>query len=185
MDYNIELRSHYSKPRNYLGRIDWMKRGVMEATIEILSDLRLSTSPSDGTSKMIGFTNSWNHHLNSIRLGWSKKKDGNIRLDITSYVNGVRRISPIGHIKGDTTGVTLMLKITRLKSSYQINLDILKPTKHNYSELELIISSESILARGNKNILPNWFPVYVLTPYFGGPDPSKSNIRFNINYKLC
>lgn len=120
------------------------------------------------TNKIIGLSNNWNHHKDSVRIGWRKNIDDEseysnaIEIMVTYYENGKRTIIPLTTTK-PTAIDSYKIKIT--ENSYVV--------RYNEAEVSIPINKKQ-------------FPIhYVCKPFFGGDAvaPKDFNFEISINRK--
>jgi hypothetical protein len=111
-------------------------------------------------NKICGFSDSWHHHIHSVRIGWyyEPKTDLN-RLVIYSYQNRKRIIKTLGSFK---VGEYIDIEIEIFKDSYLI--------KRNDTGIVQILTRASRW----------WGPRYNLFPYFGGQERADKDYRIEI-----
>ena len=155
MKFKIKKGNHY--PNLTFPRICFSK--VLEGTFILEGDFSYEILKQYDTNKLIGLSDGFHHHLNSIRLGfrWSTK-EAKTQLMTIRYENGKRTIEPFDFILSDTL--------------YYFRIEI---RRNHY-----------IVSLNNKTIaLPrqsNWFfPRIVLKPFFGGTTSAPKNFNFKIN----
>jgi len=112
------------------------------------------------THKIIGFSDNWHHHIDSIRLGWRYDPVLNkIQIMTILYYGGERIIRHLCLLDVNTD-LTYKFIISKNKTCYFVNFD----------------KSTDILPRKSR-----WFgPRYLLFPYFGGQKKSEKKITFKI-----
>ena len=155
MRFTIKKGNHY--PNLTFPRICFSK--VLEGTFILEGDFSYEILKQYDTNKLIGLSDGFHHHLNSIRFGfrWSTK-EAKTQLMTIRYENGKRTIEPFDFILSDTL--------------YYFRIEI---RRNHY-----------IVSLNNKTIaLPrqsNWFfPRIVLKPFFGGTTSAPKNFNFKIN----
>lgn len=137
-------------------------RDRIDGTITFVGDFSYSNTDRD-THKIIGFSDNWHHHKDSIRLGWrwdfSLQK---IEVLTIRYSNNIRYINHLCFIENN------------LEKEYNF---VISKNKTCYF----------IVFNNRNDILPrksNWFgPRYLLFPYYGGQAKSEKKIQFIINRK--
>jgi hypothetical protein len=110
------------------------------------------------TNKLIGFSDSWYHHRNSVRVGWRwNNVVGNVELMAIIYNNGKRTIK---HLKFLPSSKRVLIKIEITPNNYLIKIN----------------HEEFLFERTSK-----WgFIRYGLFPYFGGDTVAPKDFRFTI-----
>lgn len=114
------------------------------------------------SNKIIGLSNNWHHHQDSVRLCWrmNPKKDNvdDIEIMISYYVNGKRTIIPLTTTKSSSID---NYSIEIEKNSYKLKYNKTSVTIHTTSKL---------------------FPVhYLCKPYFGGNAKAPKDFNFEIS----
>lgn len=155
MKFTIKEGNHYPNLTFPLFRFT----RVLEGTFILEGDFSYEILKQYDTNKLIGLSDGFHHHLNSIRLGfrWSTK-EAKTQLMTIRYENGKRTIESFDFILSDTL--------------YYFRIEI---RRNHY-----------IVSLNNKTItLPrqsNWFfPRIVLKPFFGGTTSAPKNFKFKIN----
>ena len=155
MKFKIKKGNHY--PNLTFPRICFSK--VLEGPFILEGDFSYEILKQYDTNKLIGLSDGFHHHLNSIRLGfrWSTK-EAKTQLMIIRYLNGERFIEPIDYIQSNTL---YYFRIEVRKTHYLVTVN----------------SQTFTLLRESK-----WFlPRVLLKPFFGGTTPAPKNFNFNIN----
>lgn len=134
-------------------------RDRIEGTITFVGDFSYSNVDGD-THKIIGFSDNWHHHKDSIRLGWRYDPILNkIQIMTILYYGGERIIRHLCFIDNFSTEKYKFI-ISKNKTCYFVIFD-------KFSE---------IMPRKS-----TWFgPRYLLFPYFGGQKKSEKKIIFEI-----
>lgn len=155
MKFKIKKGNHY--PNLTFPRICFSK--VLEGTFILEGDFSYQIPKQYDTNKLIGLSDGWHHHSNSIRLGFRWNRDNNsTQLMIIRYLNGERFIEPIDYIQSNTL---YYFRIEVRKTHYLVTVN----------------SQTFTLLRESK-----WFlPRILLKPFFGGTTPAPKNFNFNIN----
>ena len=115
------------------------------------------------TNKIIGLSNNWHHHKDSVRLGWRMNPDlteynDSIEIMVTYYENGNRVIIPLTTTKPISVD---QYKIEITKDSYVVR----------YNETEVSIPIDTTR-----------FPIhYICRPFFGGNAVAPKNFNFEIS----
>lgn len=137
-------------------------RDRIEGTITFVGDFSYSNYDGD-THKIIGFSDNWHHHKDSIRLGWRFNPFVNkVQIMTIVYRNGERNIKHLCYVDLEK------------EKNYPF---IISKTKNNYF---VMFGDEAIVLLKESN----WFgPRYVLFPYFGGQATSEKEITFIIDRK--
>ena len=113
------------------------------------------------TNKVIGLSDSYHHHRNSIRIGWRwNKRVDKIEILYTVYRNSIRYIESICFIDSDRF---YDFEISIIKGKYLLWF--------NDIYIEVYRSSNWILPR------------YVLFPFFGGNISAPKEFKFDIVVK--
>jgi len=142
MLYRIKIGSHGS---SWIPSITF--RESISGSFSFLGDFEYVIDSQEDTNKLVGLSDGWTHHKNSIRIGW--RWNNGLELMTIVYRNGVREIKSMGYIEANK------------KYKYQIQIfdDFygIKVTSGDTTYAEL-------LDRSTK-----WnFIRVVLKPYFGG-----------------
>lgn len=113
------------------------------------------------TNKVIGLSDSYHHHVNSIRIGWRwNRRVEKIEILYTVYRNSIRYIESICFIESDKF---YDFEVSVIKGKYLLWF--------NDIYIEIYRSSK-------------WFlPRYVLFPFFGGNTPAPKDFEFDIKIK--
>lgn len=121
------------------------------------SDMEYHVGKQKDTNKLIGLSDNFLHHQDSIRIGW-RWNDAHNCLEIMTirYANKIRTIDHLCYVD-DLSGYK--------KFSIQI-------TKERY-----IVNFDGVIAIINRSS-KWWFLRYVLFPYFGGTDKSPRSFTF-------
>lgn len=111
------------------------------------------------TNKLIGISDSYHHHVNSIRLGWRwNEKESKLEIMTILYSNRERHIEHLCYIDDKDKYYYFSIKIH--KGLYWIHFG----------------ETAKCITRNNK-----WFlPRYVLFPYFGGTERAPKNFNFRL-----
>jgi len=121
-------------------------------------------SKQKDSNKLIGLSDNWTHHIDSVRIGWryNPKYPDMVEIVGIAYKSGERSIFTITHVQ---------------------------PNKKNYFSIQIlddyykIIINKTAVATKRKS---TWdFVRYQLNPYFGGTTPSPNNviIDLEVNFK--
>lgn len=152
--YLIEKGQHYSN-------FNWSKLWTftfsreIKGTVEFVGDF--SYESNGDTNKLIGLSDGWNHHKNSVRIGWRWNKG--IQIMAIYYVNGLREIHRV--MSKAQEGVKYNFRIVITKSKYHV----------------LFNGYQDSIERKSK-----WFLLrYKLFPYFGGTETAPKEFKFKIN----
>lgn len=114
------------------------------------------------TNKLIGFSDNWNHHKDSVRIGWRNNGiDDIIEIMGIFYINGEREIVKICEAKPNKK---YEFSIRVYESFYKIDFNGMT-----------WIQSRPIKSRMT-------FIRYMLFPYFGGVIKSPKKFTFELNY---
>lgn len=157
---NIVIR----EGKNYSNRILPMIRcKTISGTVKLKGDFSYKINKSDqlDTNKLIGLSDSINHHIDSIRFGWRWNDNVNkLELLYTLYRDGKRYIEPISYIETDK------------EYDFEVAVDVDKYLLwFDGKYIEVFRSSQ-------------WFlPRYVLFPYFGGDEVAPKDFEFEFNFK--
>lgn len=115
------------------------------------------------TNKIIGLSNNWHHHKDSVRIGWRINQDltgynDSIEIMVTYYENGKRVIIPLTTTKPISVD---QYKIEITRDSYVV--------RYNEAEVSIPIDTKR-------------FPIhYVCRPFFGGNAVAPQNFNFEIS----
>lgn len=147
----IKKGEHRSRPRRLR-----LHRGIEQATIELsLSDLlydpaEIPKADRQDVNKIWGFSCGWNHHKNSIRIGWYAISARKVAIVAYAYVNGERIVK---HISNFTYENGFRIKV---KVEYKYGIEAYMVTLMNDS------LSPAVFINLKKRM------GYMLNPYFGG-----------------
>ena len=131
----------------------------IKGTVKFNSDFEYNSNGD--TNKLIGLSDNWHHHKDSIRLGWRWNNTLDcLEIMIIKYSKSIREISLLKRInKSDLTK----------KHDFEIIIE-----KENY--LISFSGETKTLKRDSK-----WsFLRVILKPYFGGKDKAPKDFKFNI-----
>lgn len=157
MIFTIKKNSHYSNFK--FPKLTFKKKLISE--IILLSGFKYKCDLEENqkdTNKIIGFSDDYFHHKNSIRIGFRYLND-TIELMVYYYNDGVHNSIKIGEV---FEGIKF--------------------------KIEIEIKDDIYIVKFNKDYFfikrtSNWkFIKYVLFPYFGGQEKAKSELKFNIKY---
>jgi hypothetical protein len=152
MIYTIKPNSHYS---SIIPKI--VCKNYIKGTITFLNDVEYQITRQGDTNKLIGLSDNWNHHKDSIRLGWRYYK-GKRQIMTIAYVNGKRSISYLCDFE--------------IGKSYKFRIMIFE----NYYMLRFEGSSYKIIDRKS-----TWkYPRLLLKPYFGGKETTNKEFKIKI-----
>ncbi len=117
----------------------------------------------DDVNKIYGFSDSFFHHIHSLRLGYRfNTKEEIHELVFYQYNNKKRIITVIGNLE-----------------------DYFR--KNNYSTIFIKRNHYEIFINGKKYYIPRtshwWGPRYLLFPFFGGDETAPKDIRIKISKK--
>lgn len=135
-------------------------KSSLSAKIKLIGDFSYITDDIKNqldANKIIGLSDSYHHHIDSIRVGY-RFINNKIELLSYRYNNGIHYTSSMGYV---STNEEFNIKI-EIGDKYYITF---KNLKFEYPRTS------------------KWsFIRYFLYPYFGGQEKSKKDIRFNIIY---
>lgn len=161
MIYTIKKGNHYSW---HLPSFSW--KTIYRFDIKSLDDLSyVAQNPENqkDINKIYGFSDSWNHHIHSLRIGWwYDDYKAESHLAIYAHQDGKRIIKPLGIISG--------------KNTIQIDIEIYKDT---YVVKRLDTGMVQLIERKSKW----WGPRYTLFPFFGGQEVAQKDYKFEITKK--
>lgn len=155
--FTIKANRHHS---TWLPEV--ILRDRIEGTITFVGDFSYANYDGD-THKIIGFSDNWHHHQDSIRLGWRfnpyVKK---VQIMIIAYLNGDRHIKHLCYLDLEKTKTHSFI-VSKNEEFYFV---------HFNNEFEIISRTS------------RWYgPRYILFPYFGGQSTSEKEITFIIDRK--
>ena len=158
MIYKIKKGRHKSR---YIPKICWKKEFTFN--IQFLSPpqyiSRYSHNQED-INKIYGFSDSWNHHNHSLRIGWYYDRGNDINhLVIYSYVDKVVIIKSLGTFD----------YLDKIKIGIEVNKGYYIIYRYDTGRIELLIRKSSW-----------WGPRYMLFPYFGGQEKANKNYLIKI-----
>lgn len=135
---------------------------LLLGTVKFLGDFSYTISKQKDTNKLIGLSDNWNHHKDSIRIGWRFDMSSQ-RIEIMSivYSGGKRSIE---HLAWTQPEREYSFIVSVEKDYYLISFG----------------SESKIVPRSSKWRL--WMPRFILKPYFGGT--TKAQKDFNFVFKL-
>jgi len=153
MIYTIKPNSHYS---SIIPKI--VCKNYIKGTITFLNDVEYEITRQGDTNKLIGLSDNWSHHLDSIRLGWRYYK-GKRQIMTIAYVKGKRSISYLCDFE---IGVEYKFTIEILKRCYIL--------RFGNATFKLIDKQST------------WnYPRLLLKPYFGGKQKSTKEFKIKID----
>ena len=137
---------HFTCKKSISGTVEFVGNFVYELSAEKQSD----------TNKVIGLSDNWHHHIDSIRIGFRfNKKLLKRQAMAICYVNGFRTICFLGEFL-ENKAYRFEIRIS--KTYYQIWFN----------------GRHAIFDRTSK-----WFgPRIILQPYFGGTEVAPQDFRF-------
>lgn len=134
------------------------RKNKISGTIKFLGDVSYFVDMQKDTNKIIGLSDNWNHHRDSIRLGWRYlPTTKEIEIMTILYSRGKRNIK---HLCYTEDNVDKTFEIIINKKSYIVRYD----------------TDIAIIRRESKW---NWFRYY-LWPFFGGVEASPKNIYIKL-----
>lgn len=154
----IKKGNHYS---TFFPRITFTNR--LKGTAEFVGDFSYAIEKQKDTNKLIGLSDNWFHHLDSIRIGWrwNAKRNG-IELMSIQYKDSIRDIQFITFLPKEEG--------ESIKFEYELGIQ-----KDNY--FIRINQTKVIILRTSK-----WNSLRViLQPFFGGTTPAPKDFIFKIN----
>jgi len=151
MIYTIKKNRHRSR---WIPKLTFRKS--IKGTFKFIGDV--SYDGNLDTNKLIGLSDSYHHHVNSIRLGW--RWNNGLELMAICYRNGNREIRPICFIEPDV--------------DYEFSIMI-----HKYTYQIMTAGQIQFFTRKSKW----WFVRYWLFPFFGGQSKSPKEFKIEINTK--
>jgi hypothetical protein len=156
MKRRIKKGNHYSTiiPHLKFGR-------TVAGTVKFIGDFFYELSPEkqSDTNKLIGLSDNWSHHKDSIRIGWRcNDKIGKFQVMAIVYQNGHRTIKLI---------------------------DEFAPNKQYFFQVS-ITNKNYIVIFNDKSIVFDRFsmwigPRVILQPYFGGTEVAPKDFNFEFN----
>lgn len=152
--YLIEKGNHFS---NFTWNKLWpfsLSRQI-KGTVEFLGDFNYESNGD--TNKLIGLSDGWNHHKNSVRIGW-RWNDG-IQCMIIHYHHGIREIIEGAYFKPNVE-YSFNISLGKYKSSIMIEKEVFWLER-----------------------CPSWRMAFKLWPYFGGKNKAPKDFKFKINIK--
>lgn len=155
MIYTIKNGSHRSR---------WIPsftfKNNISGKIRFLSDMSYKINKQKDTNKLIGISDGWHHHKNSIRIGW-RYNDG-LEIMVITYTGGKRTIESLGYVSPNKE---YFFRIQLFNGVYAVHF-VSSDNEIRYSTLMDRTSKWSFLR-------------YKLFPYFGGTE--KAPKEFNIS----
>jgi hypothetical protein len=157
MNFIIEQGKHYCKQ---WWRLRFTTKKVLIGKATFLGDFSydIGAKHQKDSNKLIGLSDSWHHHISSIRIGWRWNKTLNA-LEVVgiSYNRGKREIKRIKLIE------------TNKEYSFAVYIE-----KDKYFA---VFDGEWVEFERNNRW---WLPRLVLNPYFGGFTKAPKDLKFNI-----
>lgn len=127
--------------------------------VKFVGDFEYNINKQGDTNKLIGLSDGFHHHQNSIRIGWRwDHKFDCIEVMSIVYNNGKREMSHLGYAFSD---LNYFYKIKIHKYSYQVEFDTNKKEYYRTTKWNFIR--------------------YKLMPYFGGTTKSPKNFKFKFD----
>lgn len=179
MKFVIEKGKHYS---SWFPRLVWgNKLSYKNITIGHSYDFRESEvfNEYQPVHKLIGLSDNWHHHKDSVRIGWRTTEDRGIALYLITYKKGKRGIDFLCNVgysnisrnpfKPELLTLPFNVAIRIYKSYYEVQVFIKNHDKGNSYYMK--ISRESSW----------WGPRLLLKPYYGGTQVSPGEITFTSN----
>lgn len=152
MIYTIKPNRHYS---SIIPKIAY--KNYIKGTITFLNDVEYEITRQGDTNKLIGLSDNWSHHKDSIRLGWRYYK-GKRQIMTISYVNGKRSVSYLCDFE---IGKTYSFYVGIFDGFYYVVFD------GNFK---------------NINRRSTWnYPRLLLKPYFGGKQKAPKEFKIKID----
>ncbi len=150
----IKKGNHIS---NYIPKITFSNKIKGFVTFE--GDFSYSIDKQKDTNKLIGLSDNWSHHKDSIRIGWRwNKKNECIELMSILYSDGNREIKPL-LLLPNNNNVTINYEVEILPEHYSITIN----------------GSNFLIDRTS-----SWnFIRVILQPYFGGTTVAPKDFKFN------
>jgi hypothetical protein len=165
MNYKIYKNSHYSWILGFLKPIGISTQHIFKYKIKFDKNCLYTINNIDqwDINKLVGFSGSYSHHIQSCRVGWRCLDGENIQLVTYCYDNKVRLPEVI---------------ISDVKPDEEFTIT-LKNSQKNWT---FIFYQEG---KGRKVININkkssgWFLKYLLFPYFGGNQKALHNMSIYI-----
>lgn len=157
MEYKINKGWHYSNAFLPIFRIN-----KVCGTIKFLGDFEYYIDKQKDTNKLIGLSDSYHHHKNSIRLGWRwSKLMSKIEIMTILYSDSKRTIQHFCFIEDQAKEYEFEIKI--LKDYYVV-----------------IFNKQNVFIERTSS----WcLPSVVLKPYFGGTTKAPKEFKFDIDLK--
>jgi hypothetical protein len=168
MIYTIKKNKHYS---SIIPKI--VCNNYIKGTINFLNDVKYDVENQGDTNKIIGLSDNWHHHKDSIRLGWRYYKEKN-QIMVISYVNGKRSISYLFDFE---VGVEYNFLILITDNYYLVGFK--ENEEFRNLQLELKLNNLKSINRYS-----NWkLPRLLLKPYFGGKQKAPKEFKIKIEIK--
>lgn len=146
---------------NYIPKLTFSNKISGYVTFE--GDFSYSIDKQKDTNKLIGLSDNWSHHKDSIRIGWRwNTKNECIELMSILYSGGQREIKSLKLLyKEDDKDITIEYEVMILPKYYSIKID----------GCNFLIKRTS-----------SWnFIRVILQPYFGGTTVAPKDFNFVIN----
>ena len=156
MIYTIKPNCHYS---SIIPKI--VCKNYIKGTITFLNDVEYEITRQGDTNKIIGLSDNWHHHKDSIRIGWRYYK-GKRQIMTIAYVNGKRSISYLCDFE---VGKTYDFEVYIEKNFYFVFFGGL-------------INQKIIKRHSTWN-----YPRLLLKPYFGGKETTNKEFKIKIDLK--
>ena len=154
----IKQGNHIS---NYIPKLTFSNSIKGFVTFE--GDFSYTIEKQKDTNKLIGLSDNWSHHKDSIRIGWRwNTKSECLELMSILYSGGKREINSLMLLpKKNDVDVTVAYEVAILPKYYSITIN----------------GSNFLLKRTS-----SWcFVRVVLQPYFGGTTVAPKDFRFNFS----
>lgn len=157
MIYKIKKGSHRST--------FWPKltlKDTLVGTFKFIEGYDYSIEKQEDSNKLIGLSDNWHHHMDSIRIGWrvDPKTPKGVELVSIVYNNGVRKITSLTHVS--------------VKKDYPFKIQIFD------DEYVIKVNGMAIMLDRTSE----WSGIrYQLSPYFGGTTKSPKDVLIDITLK--
>jgi hypothetical protein len=168
MIYKIYKKSHYSWILGFLKPLGITFNHVIKYKIRFNENCLYTLDGSDiwDINKLVGFSTSYSHHIQSCRVGWRCLDNENIQLVTYCYDGGKRLPETI-------------------LSSVKPNEDFTITLKNSLDHWTFIFYQEGKCRKvhNEPKKTNGWWLKYLLFPYFGGnqKSPHKMTISIKIN----
>lgn len=140
-------------------------KDILRGTFKLEGDFSYSIPLQKDTNKLVGLSDAWHHHIDSVRIGWRwDPKMERVQLMAIIYSNADRTITPMEYI--DTN------------KEYTFNIMILSDPYVKQRLYVIYINQTRYEYYGDSSYD---FIRYILFPYFGGKQEAPRDFKIILN----